>query len=51
MVDAEEQGGFRYAFSARLAEILHAEYFKIKDLRADVLLEIVRSGGARSEKN
>lgn len=48
VVDAEEQGGFRYAFSARLAEILHAEYFRIKDLRADVLLEIVRSGGTKA---
>ncbi len=44
VVDAEEEGGFLYGHSARLAEVLHAEYFKIKDLRADVLLEIVRTG-------
>jgi Mg-chelatase subunit ChlD len=44
VVDAEEDGGFRYGFSARLAEVLHADYFRIKDLRADILLEIVRSG-------
>jgi magnesium chelatase subunit D len=44
VVDAEEQAGFKYGFSARLAEILQAEYFRIKDLRADILLEIVRSG-------
>lgn len=44
VVDAEEQAGFRYGFSARLAEILRAEYFRIKDLRADILLEIVRRG-------
>ncbi len=45
VVDAEEDGGFRYNLSARLAKVLEADYFKIKDLRADVLLEIVRSGG------
>jgi magnesium chelatase subunit D len=44
VVDAEEDGGFRYNLSARLAKILQADYFKIKDLKADVLLEIVRSG-------
>ncbi len=44
VVDAEEDGGFRYGFSARLAEVLHADYFRIKDLRSDILLEIVRSG-------
>jgi len=44
VVDAEEDRGFRYGWSARLAEVLHAEYFRIKDLRADTLLEIVRSG-------
>jgi magnesium chelatase subunit D len=44
VVDAEEDGGFRYNLSARLAKVLKADYFKIKDLRADVLLEIVRSG-------
>jgi len=44
VVDVEEQGGFRYNFSARLAKILRAEYFRIKDLRADVLVEIVRKG-------
>lgn len=44
VVDAEEEGGFRYGFSARLAEVLHADYFRIKDLKADILLEIVRSG-------
>ena len=44
VVDAEEDGGFRYGFSARLAQVLHADYFRIKDLRADILLEIVRSG-------
>ncbi len=44
VVDAEEQGGFQYRFSVRLAEVLGAEYFRIKDLRADILLEIVRSG-------
>jgi magnesium chelatase subunit D len=44
VVDAEEDGGFRYNLSARLAKILQANYFKIKDLKADVLLEIVRSG-------
>jgi magnesium chelatase subunit D len=44
VVDAEEDGGFRYNLSARLAKVLNADYFKIKDLRADVLLEIVRSG-------
>ncbi len=44
VVDAEGDGGFRYGFSARLAAVLHADYFRIKDLRADILLEIVRSG-------
>jgi len=44
VVDAEEQGGFQYRFSVRLAKVLRAEYFQIKDLRADILLEIVRSG-------
>jgi len=44
VVDAEEDGSFRYNLSARLAKVLKAEYVKIKDLRADVLLEIVRSG-------
>jgi magnesium chelatase subunit D len=44
VVDAEEEGGFRYGFSARLAEVLHADYFRIRDLKADILLEIVRSG-------
>ena len=44
VVDAEEQGGFQYRFSVRLAEILRAEYFQIKDLRADILLDIVRTG-------
>lgn len=44
VVDAEEQGGFQYRFSVRLAKVLRAEYFLIKDLRADILLEIVRSG-------
>jgi magnesium chelatase subunit D len=43
VVDAEEFGGFRYGLAARLAEVLHAEYLKIADLRADVLREIVRS--------
>ncbi|MBI4966289.1 MAG: magnesium chelatase subunit D family protein [Desulfomonile tiedjei] len=44
VVDAEEDRGFRYGLSARLAEVLHADYFTIKDLRADTLLQIVRSG-------
>lgn len=44
VVDAEEQGGFRFGLSARLAEVLQADYFRIKDLRADILLKIVRSG-------
>jgi magnesium chelatase subunit D len=44
VVDVEEEGGFRYGFSARLAEVLRADYFRIKDLKADILLEIVRSG-------
>ncbi len=44
VVDAEEQGGFKFGLSARLAEVLQAEYFRIKDLRADILLKIVRSG-------
>ena len=44
VVDAEEQGGFQYRFSVRLADVLQAEYFQIKDLRAATLLEIVRSG-------
>jgi magnesium chelatase subunit D len=44
VVDVEEEGGFRYDFSARLAEVLRADYFRIKDLKADILLEIVRSG-------
>jgi len=41
VVDAEEDRGFRYGWSARLAEVLHAEYFRIKDLRADTLLEVL----------
>jgi magnesium chelatase subunit D len=44
VVDVEEEGGFRYGFSARLAEVLHADYFRIRELKADILLEIVRSG-------
>jgi magnesium chelatase subunit D len=44
VVDAEEEGGFLYGHSARLAEVMRAEYFKIKDLRADILLDIVRTG-------
>jgi magnesium chelatase subunit D len=44
VVDAEEDGNFRYNFSARLAQVLRADYFRIRDLRADILLEIVRSG-------
>lgn len=44
VVDAEEQGGFKFGLSARLAEVMRADYFRIKDLRADILLKIVRSG-------
>lgn len=44
VVDAEEDDGFRYGFSARLAQFLKADYFRIKDLQADMLLEIVGNG-------
>lgn len=47
VVDAEEDGDFRYGFSARLAEVLKGECVRIRDLRADLLLEIARSGGGR----
>jgi magnesium chelatase subunit D len=46
VVDAEEDRGFRYGWSARLAEVLHAEYFRIKDLRADTLLEVIGRGAS-----
>jgi magnesium chelatase subunit D len=42
VVDAEEIGGFRYGFAERLAEVLNAEYFKIRDLKAEKLLELVK---------
>ena len=44
VVDAEETDGFRFGLSERLADVLQAEYFSIKDLKADVLLKIARSG-------
>ncbi|MEJ2718177.1 MAG: VWA domain-containing protein, partial [Deltaproteobacteria bacterium] len=44
VVDAEETDGFRFGLSERLADVLKAEYFRIKDLKADVLLRIARSG-------
>jgi magnesium chelatase subunit D len=44
VVDAEETDGFRFNLSARLSRILRAEYFRIKDLKADHLLEIARKG-------
>ena len=47
VVDAEEDGDFRYGFSARLAEVLKGECVRIRDLRADLLLDIARSGGGR----
>jgi magnesium chelatase subunit D len=47
VVDAEEDGDFRYGFSARLAEVLKGECVRIRDLRADLLLEIAKSRGGR----
>jgi magnesium chelatase subunit D len=44
VVDAEEDGDFRYGFSARLAEVLKADCVRIRDLRADLLLDIARGG-------
>jgi magnesium chelatase subunit D len=46
VVDAEEDRGFRYGWSARLAEVLRAEYFRIKDLRADTLLQVIGHGAS-----
>lgn len=42
VVDTEEEHSYLYGLSARLAEVLHADYFSLMDLRADVLLDIVR---------
>lgn len=44
IVDAEEESGFRYGFAARLADVMKGDYFMISDLKAQVLLDIVRKG-------
>jgi magnesium chelatase subunit D len=45
IVDAEEEGTFHDGLAARLAKVMGADYFRIKDLKADVLLRIARSTG------
>jgi magnesium chelatase subunit D len=45
IVDAEEEGTFHDGLAARLAKVMSADYFRIKDLKADVLLRIARSTG------
>ncbi|AFM22769.1 magnesium chelatase subunit D family protein [Desulfomonile tiedjei] len=45
VVDAEEEGTFHDGLAARLAKVMAADYFRIKDLKADVLLRIARNSG------
>jgi magnesium chelatase subunit D len=45
IVDAEEEGTFHDGLAARLAKVMTADYFRIKDLKADVLLRIARNSG------
>ena len=42
VVDTEEQGVVRFGLAVKLAGIMGAEYFKIEDLKADALLDVVR---------
>jgi len=42
VVDTEDQGIVRFGLAVNLASVMGAEYFKIDDLKANALLEVVR---------
>ena len=42
VVDTEDPGIVRFGLAARLAEVLNARYFRIEDLKAEQLVDIVK---------
>ncbi|SFM53575.1 putative cobaltochelatase [Thermodesulforhabdus norvegica] len=42
VVDTEKSGVFRFGLARRLADVMNASYFRIEDLKAEKLLEVIK---------